>query len=131
MFDPYVLLYWYRRFVLAPLGLSAPVELFESAADCLVGDKKSLLEILKESCPSLIGRRAWYSGPFWLFGSGHFQVSLSCNKSISSLIVIKLTFFFTQTGYSAVANFTKVFRIQYERKVSKYHFDGPKIWSVA
>lgn len=77
MFDPYIILYWYRRLVLLPIGLTSPVDLVHSAGNCIVGDgdsRKSLLEVLKASCPSLIGIRAWYSGSFWLFNSSHFHV---------------------------------------------------------
>ena len=77
MLDIYYVLYWYRRFVLSPLGLTAPVELIHSAGNCIVGEgnaRRSLLEVLKASCPSLIGIRAWYSGSLWLCNSSHFQV---------------------------------------------------------
>lgn len=96
MLDPYIFLYWYRRLVLSPLGLTSPVELVHAAGNCIIGDGNSrqpLLEVLKASCPSLIGIRAWYSGSLWLCNSSHFQ-----------------------TGYGALADFTKVFRIEYERK---------------
>lgn len=117
MFDPFIFLYWYRKYLLKPLGLTSPVELIHSAGNCIVGDgdsRKSLLEILKASCPSLIGIRAWYSGSFWLFNSSHFQVGFEAHRFTaprSSADQVR------QTGYSALADFTKVFRIEYERKV--------------
>lgn len=123
MFDPYIFLYWYRRLILKPLGLTSPVELIHSAGNCVVGDgdsRKSLLEILKTSCPSLIGIRAWYSGSFWLFNSSHFQVGCLHRNSFHLVVDHSAT----QTGYSALADFTKVFRIEYERKVGHHLVDS-------
>lgn len=78
MFNLSILLLWYRRFVLAPLGLSAPVKLYHNAGgrNLTKSDSKTLLDILKTGCPSLLGDRAWYTPTWWLFGSGHLQVSL-------------------------------------------------------
>ncbi|CAD6564998.1 MAG: hypothetical protein CYPHOPRED_005008 [Cyphobasidiales sp. Tagirdzhanova-0007] len=114
-----ILLYWYRRFVLGPLGLTARIKLVHNAQECIVGDeshRQSLLVLLKLQCPSLIGNRAWYSGSFWLFGSGHFQVSLRFLRRFSRWTLIPVFWFLLQTAYSALGNFSNVFKIEYERK---------------
>lgn len=96
MFSLSVLLLWYRRFILAPLGLSAPVKLYHNAGSRNLtksDSSKTLLDVLKTGCPSLLGDRAWYTPTWWLFGSGHLQ-----------------------TLYSALGNFTEVHKVEYERK---------------
>jgi hypothetical protein len=68
-----IVLFWYRRLVLAPLGFTCPVRLVHDAKNCKIGDQ-TLYDILEAGCPSLLGYRAWYSPSFWLCQSGHFQV---------------------------------------------------------
>jgi len=96
MFDITYLLFWYRKIILGPLGLSGAVQLHHNAEEVKIGTgeaQKSLYDVLRDGCPSLVGHRAWYSPSFWLCHSGHFQ-----------------------TAYSALGDYTKVYRIEYERK---------------
>lgn len=79
MLDLSYILFWYRKLVLAPLGLSAAVRLHHDAEAVKIGKedeegRQTLYELLRNQCPSLVGHRAWYSPSFWLCHSGHFQV---------------------------------------------------------
>ena len=83
---------WVYAYILQPLCLAYPVQLHyqQSSSD----DKTSLIETLLSQCPSLYGSKAWYSPSWWMFGSGNLQ-----------------------TAYSAMGDFTKVDRVEYDRKV--------------
>ena len=117
-----LLLYWCRRWFLSLLGLTAPIKLVHDAGNCTLGDQKhsqSLLQLLKSHCPSLIGHKAWYSGSFWLFGSGHLQVLFFVGiipMPYPAHVLVE-NFAHQKTAYSAVGDFSKVHKVEYERKV--------------